>query len=230
MTKPIAYIKPNESVFIPGRTGSGKTFLAKTYLANYPAVIALDTKEDLNFDTVPPQERQVITRLEDLPYAASQTRCKVIYRPELAEMKWEYFEEFFKYCYLRKNCIVWIDEVMSICPNPYKIPEYYKGILTRGRSRNTACWSLSQRPAGIPVVIMSESKHFFVFDMNMSQDRDRVAEVTGCPELRIKPDQYARESLKLKGEHYFWYYYVTWDAAKLGIMAIKQGRRETGGG
>jgi len=44
MQKPIAYIKPNESVFIAGRTGCGKTFLAKSYLANYPAVIALDTK------------------------------------------------------------------------------------------------------------------------------------------------------------------------------------------
>ncbi len=226
MQKPIAYIKPNESVFIAGRTGSGKTFLAKTYLANYPAVIALDTKEDLSWPEVPKDDLNIITRLADLPYAAGQPRCKVIYRPQLDEMKPEYWDEFFRYCYERKNCIAWIDEVMSICPTPYKIPEYYKGILTRGRSRNTACWSLSQRPSGIPIVIMSESKHFFIFDLNMAEDRERVAQVTGSPEIRIKPDQFAREQLKIRGEHYFWYYYITWDSAQLGIMAIKKGRRQ----
>lgn len=226
MQNPIAYIKPNESVFIAGRTGSGKTFLAKTYLSSYPAVIALDTKEDLEWREVPKDDLNIITRLADLPYAAGQPRCKVIYRPALDEMKPEYWDEFFRYCYERKNCIVWIDEVMSICPSPYKIPEYYKGILTRGRSRNTACWSLSQRPSGIPIVIMSESKHFFIFDLNMAEDRERVAQVTGSPEIRIKPDQFAREQLKIRGEHYFWYYYITWDSAQLGIMAIKKGRRQ----
>lgn len=222
MQKPIAYIKPNESVFIAGRTGSGKSFLAKTYLASYPAVIALDTKEDLDWNEVPRDDLNIIDTLADLPYAASQPRCKVIYRPRLEEMKPEYWDEFFRYCYERKNCIVWVDEVMSICPSAFKIPEYYKGILTRGRSRNTAVWSLSQRPKDIPIVIMSESKHFFVFDLNMAEDRERVAQVTGCPEIRMKPDQYARDRLKIRGEHYFWYYYITWDSAQLGIMVRKR--------
>lgn len=222
--KPIAYIKPNESVFIAGRTGSGKSFLAQKYLTNYPAVIALDSKEDLNWSEIPSDQLNIITRLADLPYAAKEKQCKVIYRPELSEMKKEYYDEFFRFIYFRKNCIVWIDEVMAICPNPYQLPEYYKGILTRGRSRNTAAWSLSQRPAGIPTIIMSESKHFFVFDLNMLSDRQRVAEITGCPELITKPNQFAQQEMKLKGEFYFWYYYVTWDQAKLGIMKTKRKR------
>ena len=37
-------IKSSEHVFIAGRTGSGKTFLAETYLASFPNVIVLDTK------------------------------------------------------------------------------------------------------------------------------------------------------------------------------------------
>lgn len=49
--KPIAYIKPNESVFIAGRTGSGKSFLAQKYLTNYPAVIALDSKVSIHAPT-----------------------------------------------------------------------------------------------------------------------------------------------------------------------------------
>lgn len=218
MAKPIAYIKPNESVFIPGRTGSGKSYLAQKYLTGYPAVIALDSKEDLEWSEIPPDQLNVITRLKDLEYAAKEKTCKVVYRPALEEMRPDYTEEFFRYLYFRKNCIVWIDEVMAICPSPYKIPEYYKGILTRGRSRNTAAWSLSQRPAGIPTVVMSEAKHFFCFDLNMAADRERVAQITGCPELQTKPNEYARKVLQLKGEYYFWYYYTTWDRAKLGMM------------
>lgn len=216
--KPLTIIKPNESVFVPGRTGSGKSFLAKKYLANYPAVIVLDSKEDFDWMEIPSDQLNIITHLSALPYATKDPRCKVIYQPVHDEMKSEYTEEFFRYLYERKNCIVMIDEVMAICKNPYNIPEYYKAILTRGRSRNTACWSLSQRPAGIPTVIMSESKHFFVFDMNMAADRDRVAETTGCPEIRQKPNEYARKVLHLKGDYYFWYYYTTWDSAKLGYM------------
>jgi hypothetical protein len=217
--KPIAYIKENESVFVAGRTGSGKSFLAQKYLTGYPAVIALDTKEDLNWVEVPPDDLIIIEHLEDLPAAAREKEFKIVYRPALDEMKFEFYEEFFRFCYLHKNLIVWVDEVMSICPDAFKCPEYYKGILTRGRSRNTAVWSCSQRPSGIPQVIMSESKHFYVFDLNMPQDREKLAKVTGCPELLIRPNAEARD-LGYKGNYYFWYYYVTWENAKLGQMAI----------
>lgn len=224
MGRPIAYIKPNESVFVPGRTGSGKSFLAQKYLSGYPAVIALDSKEDLTWSEIPPDQLNIITHLADLPTAAAGDYCKVIYRPDVKEMTAEFYESFFEYCYKRKNCLVWVDEAMAVCPNPYKIPEYYKAILTRGRSRNTAVWSLSQRPSGIPQIIMSESKHFFCFDLNMPQDREKLAQVTGCPELQVKPNQYAREVLNLNGEFYFWYFYTTWDQARLGQMATKKGR------
>jgi len=214
---PMAYIKPNESVFIPGRNGSGKSFLAQKYLSRYPAVFALDSKGDLEWNEIPKNQLNIITSLNDLEYAGKDATCKVVYRPDIEEMKTEYYEEFFRYLYFRQNCITWVDEVMAICPNAYQIPEYYKGILTRGRSRNTAAWSLSQRPAGIPNVIMSESKHFFVFDLNMVADRDRVAKISGCPELLTLPNKEAH-SRGLKGDFYFWYYFITWERARLGMM------------
>lgn len=192
-------IQPDEHVFIAGRTGSGKTFLARKYLCRYENIVALDTKGLLKWPEVNPNEITVVKNLETLTEANTK---KIIYRPVWEEMTQEYFNNFFKWCYLRRNTIVWVDEAMSVSPSPHTLPEFYKAILTRGRERNTAIWSLTQRPAGIAQVIISESTHFFIFDLNMPQDRDKIAEVTGAREILEKP-----------GKYKFWYYHVEWEKA-----------------
>lgn len=221
------YIPPNQHVLIPGRTGSGKTYLAKKYLAGYRNVVALDTKGTLVWQEIPGtkwdlgkqpypkfdlvdggKELTLVERLADLPKVKTP---KIIYRPRLEEMNEDFYNEFFKWCYLRRNTIVWVDEVMSICPGPSKIPFYYQGILTRGRELGVSVWSLTQRPKTIPLVIISESSHFFVFDLNMAEDRERLMEVTGCPQLGQKPGQYN-----------FWYYKV--DAEKAILATLQEGR------
>ena len=46
-------IKDSEHVFIAGRTGSGKTFLEKAYLAGFKNVIILDTKGTFYWEQIP---------------------------------------------------------------------------------------------------------------------------------------------------------------------------------
>lgn len=196
-------IKPSEHTFIAGRTGSGKTYLARKYLARYENVVALDTKGTLDWPEVADDEKTIITNLSGL--GAARTR-KIIYRPEWQELELEFYNEFFRWCYMRGQTIVWVDEAMSVCPNPHRMPDYYKAILTRGRELDVSIWSLTQRPAGIPQVIMSESTHFFIFDLNMPQDRYKLAEVTGAEELQDKPStEY--------GNYSFWYYNTDRDRA-----------------
>lgn len=196
-------IKPSEHTFIAGRTGSGKTYLARKYLANYPEVVALDTKGTMTWPEVDEDDLTIITRLTDLSAAKTS---KIIYRPDWSEMEFDFYNEFFRWCYMRGNTLVWVDEAMSICPSPHRIPDFYKAILTRGRELNVAVWSLTQRPSGIPQVIMSESTHFFIFDLNMPQDRSKLAEVTGAEELMEKPStEY--------GAYSFWYYNVSRESA-----------------
>lgn len=209
-------IPPNQHVLIAGRTGSGKTWMARKYLANYNHVIALDTKGLLSWPEIPgtvwgkgerhehelldPGPHLTLTdTLADLPHI---TTPKIIYRPKLEELNEEYINEFFRFCYHRENTIVWIDEAMSICPSPYKIPYWYQACLTRGRQKYVACWSLTQRPSGIPQIILSESSHFFIFDLNLPTDREKLANVTGCNSLLEKPGQYLA-----------WYYNVQAETA-----------------
>lgn len=196
------YVKPNEHVFVAGRTGTGKTWLARKYLSNYQNVVALDTKGTLVWPEVPKEELTVITSLTELDGVKTS---KIIYRPIWEEMEFDFYNQFFRWCYMRRNTIVWVDEAMSVCPNPMKIPEFYKAILTRGRELNTAAWSLTQRPSGLPQVILSEATHFFVFDLNLPQDREKLVETTGAEEFYERPSQY--------GKYAFWYFRVDNDHA-----------------
>lgn len=193
------YIKPSEHVFIAGKTGTGKTWLARKYLARYKHVVCLDTKGT----TVWPEVDFAL--VESLAELGGVDKPKIIYRPNVNEMTEEFYDAFFKWVYFRRNTIVWIDEVMSI-GSPHKMPFYLKACLTRGRELNIGVWSLTQRPSGIPTLTMSEATHFIVFDLNMPQDREKIASITGTPEFLEKP------SVKY-GKYSFWYYHAEKDNA-----------------
>lgn len=200
-------IKPSEHVFVCGRTGSGKTVLARVYLAGMDHVVCLDTKGTLKWPEVPKNDLALVTRMEDLPKV---TEPKIIYRPRFEELIPEYYEQFFKWVYLRGNNICWVDEAFSVSPNPYKLPTYYRAIMTRGRELNVGCWSLTQRPSGIAQVIVSENIHYFTFDMNLIQDRKKLVDITGQEEMIQRP-----------GKYNFWYYHVDNDTTRKAKLKLK---------
>lgn len=181
-------IKSNEHVFLAGRTGSGKTYLARKYLARYPEVVVLDTKGKFTWPEVPAAEKTLITSLEKL---SKQTKAKIVYRPNWKELDAEWYDAFFEWIYNRQNTICYIDEAMQVCPNVLTIPKYYKALLTRGRELGIGVWTASQRPKDLPQVVMSEATHFFAFDLNLPQDRRKIMEITGCGEFWTKPPKFA---------------------------------------
>lgn len=184
-------IKSNEHCFFTGKTQSGKTFCATVYLAGFKNVIVLDTKGLFSFDSIV-KDVPLFTQLEDLMKFGEG---KAIYRPRFEELNEEYYERFFKWIYERMNTICYVDELMQICKNASDIPEYAKGILTRGMERNTAMWSATQRPKTIPLPFMSEATHFFIFRLQLDVDKKRVQEII--------PSEEIMQSIPL---HKFWYY------------------------
>lgn len=208
------HIGNSEHVLIAGRTGSGKTYAAKKYLTNYKNVVVLDTKGRVSWPEIPgsvwdPENPYILLdggpNLTLVTHFASLQFCrtpKIIYRPCWEEMNQDYYNRFFKWIYRRENTIVWVDEVMSVSPNPSTLPEFYRACLTRGRELNIGVWSLTQRPSGINQLVISESSHIFAFDLNLPQDREKIVDVTGAREFYEKP-----------GKYLFWYYFVEWDRA-----------------
>src|SRR6476646_9852633 len=168
-------ITRQESVFIAGGTGSGKSALTEIYLAgsNFPHVVKIDTKGEY-------YERKTL----GIPAWKGLEEGKD-------------YQVVFKLNYERQNTTVWIDELMSICDNPHRIPRMLKAVYTRGRSRNTTCWACSQRASEIPNIILSNTQVFFIFQMNLESDRKKLVMMTDQKEFMIKPQKY-----------YFWFYKI----------------------
>jgi hypothetical protein len=137
---------------------------------------------------------EIVEHIADLPNTKS---INVIYRPVWEELNEDYYNQFFEFCMKRRNCIIVIDEAMQVCPNPHRIPSWYKGALTRGMELQVGVWSLSQRPSTIPIVIISEATHIFVFKLNMLDDRKRIVKITGYSEFEEQAEK-----------HHFWYFDV----------------------
>jgi len=183
-------IKRSDRVFIVGTTGSGKTSLAKAMLYGLPSVIVLDPKRTF---TLPDDwEHEIYTDFGQL--TNHDTPVTAIYRPTIEEME-KGCEKFFEFVFERRNTTVYIDEVMRVTNGP-RIGRGYATVLQLGRERGVSCWSATQRPANIPLVVMTESEHYFVFRLRNIEDRKRMATFTDFQELEKIP----------KDEHGFYYF------------------------
>ena len=195
-------IKPSEHVLISGTTGSGKSFFAEHYLANYDYVVKLDTKneyeERLNAGEsawsglTQGVDFEVITHLEDIVKVDTP---KIIYAPVFEEMNEDFYDEFFRFCFERQNNIVWVDELLSIVSGQ-RMPPNFRRCLTQGRSKNVGVWSCSQRPTGIPMIIPSNTTHFITYYLNWVEDRKKMYAFTGSKDVLTAPN---------KKNYEFWY-------------------------
>jgi hypothetical protein len=203
------HIATDEHVFIAGQTGTGKSLIAEIYLAGYDYVVKLDTKgeyyerkkkkEPIWRGLTENKDYTVIFHLKDVDQVKTP---KIIYVPSFDEQTQEYYNALMKWVYERENTILWIDELMSIADNHIKYPLYLKALMTRGRSKNAAVWALTQRPSDIPSIVLANSSRYFVFTMQLPQDRKKIADATGIPDFLEQP----------KG-HNFWYFKVGNDHA-----------------
>jgi hypothetical protein len=211
-----ANIRTDEHVFIPGMTGSGKSVLAEVYLSGFEHVVKLDTKGEVYErrkegkpiwrGLTEGKDYTVIERLDELD---SVRTPKIIYAPTFEEQEIDYYDALMKWVYLRENTQLWIDELMEVAPSPHKYPLYLKALYTRGRSKNVSVWALSQRTMDIPAIVFSQTTHYFVFNLLLPQDRDKLVKGTGCPDFYTLP-----------GEHTFWYFRLGEEHAVRGKLKM----------
>lgn len=182
-----SFIPPNEHVFIAGRTGTGKTWLARKYAAGYKYTVVLDTKRTFKWPEVAENEVTIVERLRDI---GEVTTSKIIYRPVWEEMNMQFYNRFFQWCYMRGNTVVLVDEIMQVCKNAGTIPDFMRAIYAQGRELNVAIWGCTQRPNTIPQMCISEASHLFIFELNLPKDREKIVDVSGYEEFNEKPGQY----------------------------------------
>lgn len=161
-----------------GQTGSGKTELARRLVNQKTHVVVLDTKRETKWDDVPELGYQATDSINGL--YKLQENPRLIFRPTYKDKSERFAEynEFFKFCFLRRNCLIYVDEGFKVCDGNY-IPDWWGRCLTEGRQLNISCYTASQRPVSISQLIISEATYVFSFHLQLPQDRAKLQECFG---------------------------------------------------
>jgi hypothetical protein len=170
----------NDRGVLIGKTGGGKTTLAKFLVEdeNKPYSVSWNPKGSekvLEWD-----QKHVSSLTEMYNEESKPENTRLVYTPSaLMARNMENQYEFFYWIYERRNTRLYIDEATEIQYNGLKPPDYLTACLNRGRERGVSTLTATQRPAGVPMNILSESEHYYVFKLNLHQDRQRVEQICG---------------------------------------------------
>jgi len=201
-------IKPSERAFLVGKTGGGKTTLAKYLLTEVSKkwrIVIIDAKHDF---------------LGEKPVWASGKEPGTIKKPHLVEqydpdLRVQVFQpsspaykdpRLDDLCYDildGRNCFVYIDDINRVATSTV-IPNGINALWTEGRSLKVAAWAGAQRPMRIPEFLRSQAEHWFVFWIGGLKDRKFVAEETNTPGVVTD---------RLRGFRYYYYHEPTMDQA-----------------
>lgn len=154
-----------------GRTGSGKTTLAQYLLSKFEYVVVFDPKGLIRW-----KDYAVVTKLKKLE---SEKNPKIIYKPGVWDINPDTFEAFWRWVYERKNTAAYCDEVYSLVEQG--ATDWFNACLTRGRERGITVLTSTQRPAWVPLTILSESENYYIFRLLLMKDCERVQELTNIP-------------------------------------------------
>jgi hypothetical protein len=173
-TAKTVHIKKGEKVFFVASTGWGKTVFARKLLTGLANNIIVDPKHEFSWsDTGTSRYDYIFTDLPSLREWRGPNPA--IYRPDITDLQ-NGCNDFFQFVWKLRTPRVYIDELLDLCPTG-RASYWLQKCIKQGRSRGLSIWSGTQRPTGIPLELISESKHFFVGGLLMPQDRKRMAEI-----------------------------------------------------
>lgn len=135
---------------------------------------------------------------------------RIIYRPSADELQsGEAQERFFRWVFARGYTTLYIDEVYAVTESGAINPGLH-ACITRGRESYVETWCAMQRPAWIPMVVLSESEQAYIFKLRMRDDRLKMEQTHGVDEEDI--------STLSKVKHEF--FYVSEDRGIFGPLIL----------
>jgi len=165
--------KPGEHLVFAGSTGSGKTYLAESMLKYFESYFAIDTQDSLEIPGIRlTNPRNLKVMLPLFP------RIHYVPKPEWIER--DVFDYLFRTLLESstkkrpKPRVIYTDEIYHVGYG-VNFPPWLPKSITTARQRKLSFWTSSQRPAQIPIPIMSEATRMFVFMLNRDEDMKRVA-------------------------------------------------------
>lgn len=188
----------NDRVALIGATGSGKTTLAR-YLIEDPGKRCSVVYDAKISDAI--TSWQTTQRFyDDFGLLQGSKDFRLVFRPSLAEsLDANAQDAFFEWIYWRRYTRLYVDEATALQGGTN--PSFHlQACIARGRERGISTMIATQRPKRVPLILFSESEHFFVFRLNLMEDRMRVYEMTGIDPL---------EQTTLENFEFFYYSALT---------------------
>jgi hypothetical protein len=182
---PDIYIKTSDRIFIAGKSGSGKSILAKDWLipGHYSRYVFHDVKkesEDLEHDIINKNPKELESSIKQYQ--------KILYQP--IDLDPKDFNNVCKTVYQNKNNMLAVDEV-SRYATPSKIEYWHNVLISQGRSYNVGNINIAQRPRFVHNSVMSEAEHYFIFSLNLDTDIKKLETFMGKQagnEIRALPE------------------------------------------
>jgi energy-coupling factor transporter ATP-binding protein EcfA2 len=164
----------NERLFITGKTGSGKTFLARHLTQKVKRLVVLDGKGTLSGpDWNLEKWSDGLDRLNN----GEDVRLRAV--PDIKTDLSDYWDAILETSLRAGNVTIYIDELYAVVPPNKTASPVLFACYTRGREFGVGMWASTQRPVWIPLVAMSEAEHFFMFRLQLMEDKSRLAAFMG---------------------------------------------------
>ena len=158
-------IGASQRVCFFGKTGSGKTTIAKSLLSQVSRFVVLDPKHTFKMEGVP-----VIKSFN------KRIERQIIRLPPGEDLIGDWDDVCMQV--LREgNRTLYIDET-TLVTRPANIGRGLGAAIRLGREKHVGVWCGSQRPKDIPSAIFTESEHFYVGRLTFEADRDKVEAFT----------------------------------------------------
>ena len=194
---------PNERLFIAGATGSGKTELMRACLRTIrrEPIIIFDTKPEFEarhwWD---PRRLRMRERRNADPLAEaiflpkgvplkSLTPGVYVFRPEYPEYGDPRVTPILLAALKRGNCTLVIDELGDFSRGGYVHPALGK-VIRQGRKKRVRMLIGSQRPAGIPLIAITEANKVCCFFLMSDDDRKRMAKYVNAAMMQIPQTEF----------------------------------------
>lgn len=160
-------IHTDERLIFVGKTGSGKTVLAKHFLSKANRVLVIDPKHTFKLDGY--------RRARGLPAFTNDWR--LIYRPrfeddgDLARLIYKLNKG--------RECTIYCDELATLTEQFPATTAMLADVARTGRERHVAIWNALQRPRWVPRVFFTEAETIFLFNLRAGEDRAYMAQFAG---------------------------------------------------
>lgn len=198
-------INGHDRWYFTGKTGMGKSFLMKHFARLYAAkggrIVIIDGPDQgwLGKDKAGKRIEPATSGQGtiDKPRLVTKFNPKLavqLFRPKVPGYSDAALLAYLRDVFKEEYSLVIFDEIYGIL-DPNHQPEIVMQLWSQGRKHDIAVWAASQRPARVPELIMSQAEHWCVFRLKNSQDRKKVAEWTGSPQIE--------DAMLPK---HFWYY------------------------